>query len=93
MGVLSITLNKFLKLYRIRSMDYPDRHLWSIQIQNPGIICNLNWPISCHRLHLGTSETELLTNTNDNVLFLVAVDGNFELAYEALDAIQPDMQQ
>jgi len=27
------------------------------------------------------------------MLFLVAVDGNFELAYEALDAIQPDMQQ
>ena len=34
-----------------------------------------------------------LKTQNDNVLFLVAVDGNFELAYEALDAIQPDMQQ
>ena len=27
------------------------------------------------------------------MFFLVKVDDNFELAYEALDAIQPDMQQ
>jgi hypothetical protein len=45
------------------------------------------------KLNTDVKVTFNLKTQNDNMLFLVVADGNFELSYEALDAIQPDMQQ